>query len=83
LLPLFVTQSCQQLYVVTLQAVFSEKGQTAKVKSSGESGSADGHTGRFVKQFLTKSAVGACVTYTLVSKGDSLSTLSIHILYGA
>ncbi|KAL0042074.1 hypothetical protein WJX77_002411 [Trebouxia sp. C0004] len=58
-----------------------EKGQTAKIKSSGKSGSPDSHTGCCVKQFLTKLAVVACVTYTLTSKGDSLSTLSIHILY--
>ncbi|KAL0041382.1 hypothetical protein WJX79_001390 [Trebouxia sp. C0005] len=62
-------------------AAFSKKSQTAKVESSGESGSAASHTGHFVKHFLTKSAVVACVTYTLASKGDSLSTLSIHILY--
>ena len=75
-------QSCQQLYIITMQAMFSERGQTAKVKFSGESGGADSHTGRFVKQFVTKSAVGACVSYILISKGDSLSTLSIHSLYG-
>lgn len=59
----------------------SKRGQPIKIKSSGKFGSTDSHTGRSFKQFLTKSAVAACVTYTLISKGDSLSTLSIHILY--
>jgi len=70
------------LYVNTLRVVQAEKGQTAQVNSSGKSGSADSHAGGLVKQFLTNSAVVACVTYTLTCYGDSLSTLSIHILYG-
>ena len=77
-----VIRSCQHSYLITLQAMFSERRQPTKSKSSGKSGSTDSHTERPVKQFLTKSAVAACVTYILISKGDSLSTLSIHSLYG-
>ena len=77
-----VIRSCQHSYLITLQAMFSERGQPIKIKSSGKFGSTDSHTGHSFKQFLTKSAVAACVTYTLISKGDSLSALSIHNLYG-
>ena len=65
-------------------AVSSERSQTSQVRSASTytAGSHVGQTSNFGRPFLAKAVVLACMTFTLISYGDSLSTLSTHILYG-
>lgn len=65
-------------------AVSSERSQTSQVRSASTytAGSHGGQTSNFGRPFLAKAVVLACMTFTLINYGDSLSTWSTHILYG-